>query len=146
MNWKESLKDMLHSTTSGHQVVADSQESRRKQVNKFFSLLQAAFEEIKGEIEKHGRRVDIMIGKYACAIEIYDGNRLEFNYAVKVLRYAAATDGQHGFYDTTSYSTKYSVQRYKFAEIHKIDEQRIIRDFMRSYEKQLKKYAAEEPH
>ena len=143
MEWKQNLNNMLSNAVRKGQSIQATERRDQTQINEFFSLIIEAFEEIKVEVEKHGRRVEINSGKYACPIDIYYGNRLEFNYAVKVLKYVRTAKGDYSFYSANSFDPKNNVQRYNLATIHKIDKERIIRDFMRSYQKHLANPASE---
>ncbi|MDF2440233.1 MAG: hypothetical protein JWN98_1217 [Abditibacteriota bacterium] len=138
MDWKKNLTSMLLNSVEEAQSVQETSRQDQERINKFFSLVKEAFEEIKAEIEKYGRRVDIHLGKTTYAIDIYNGSKMEFTYAVKVRRYTPTVKGDYNFYGANRFDPKDCAQRYNFTKIHTIDKERIIQDFMTAYQKQIR--------
>lgn len=136
-NWKSNLNHLL--TTIEQEALASQQkqDEELRKTRDFYALVAGAFDEIKLEVEKTGRRVDVRCDQYACALQIYVSGRNEFSYTVKVYS-SDFTPSRRNRNPLAPSDERENGTRYTFTEIHRIGKERIIADALRQYRRQVK--------
>jgi hypothetical protein len=102
-NWKSNLSDFFDKQDQKAQADADKQTETQSQVENYLATEVApALEELKSELEKHGRQVSVHTGAESATIDVsFEGNE-EFCFTVKTLgsgvhpetRFRGKTDGK----------------------------------------------------
>ncbi len=86
-DWRDRLRDIMENvapTRSEQEVRREKIESRRREIEHFIqNTVLPAFEEIRKELEKYGRRAEIVPGRYKARLEVYHNDLEEFSYVVR---------------------------------------------------------------
>ncbi|MEA5445112.1 hypothetical protein VCB98_04665 [Gammaproteobacteria bacterium AB-CW1] len=86
-NWREKLRSMVEesSQSRSEQLAAQERvEKRREEIRQFIQdPVLPAFEDIKEELEKYGRVVEITPGKYKARLVVYLNDAEEFSYVIR---------------------------------------------------------------
>jgi hypothetical protein len=137
-NWKDDLKSFFEG-----QKFDKSQKEKdaeiKSQVKKFYSSkVQPAFKNLKKELERYGREVDIAVSDNFAAIEVNFRGRLEMSYQIKVRQVFPYPEMHYqdssgnGIWAEGAF--REGVQKYSISDIPK---EEIIQNFLREYKSRL---------
>jgi hypothetical protein len=137
-DWQDDLKSFFKAQK------ADSDQRRKddeinSQVKKFYtSKVKPAFKELKKELERYGRDVQIAVGDRFATIEVNFEGRLELNYQVKVNQVCPYPEmyyqDESGNRIWTEGAFKEGVQKYSVSDLPR---EEIIKNFLREYKSRL---------
>lgn len=86
-NWQEKLKSLIEegSQSAGQHKEAQLRvEERREEIKQFIQdTVLPAFNDIKAELEKYERQVEITPGKYKARLVVYHNDAEEFSYVIR---------------------------------------------------------------
>jgi choline/glycine/proline betaine transport protein len=87
-DWKKDLNDLFKQKKAKKEIEKEKINKHSLEAEKFYlSVVIPAFEELKPELEKHGREVKINVSKKRASIRVnYEGN-LEIGYEINVRIY-----------------------------------------------------------
>lgn len=84
-DWKSDLDSFFEAKASREEKQSKNLEANRKRVSDYISsVVIPAFEELKIELEKHGREVTIHMGSDLASLEVNYQMDLELDYRFKV--------------------------------------------------------------
>lgn len=86
-NWQEKLKNLIEEgsqSASQHREAQRRVEERREEIKQFIQdPVLPAFNDIKTELEKYERQVEITPGKYKARLVVYHNDAEEFSYVIR---------------------------------------------------------------
>ena len=86
-NWREKLKNMVENAPGKQSSQARAQqrvEERRAEIRQFIDdTVLPAFNEIKTELEKYDREVEVTPGKYKARLVVFRNEAEEFSYVIR---------------------------------------------------------------
>jgi hypothetical protein len=88
-NWKNKLSNFFEKQSQEKEGKEEKQSHEKLRVEKFYStIVHPAFEELKSELKKHGREVDVYTQRrdFASIIVQFEGEE-ELDYSIEVMLY-----------------------------------------------------------
>lgn len=86
-NWQDKLRQLVEEapgSTADKLAAQEKVERRRAEIMHFIQeTVRPAFEDIKRELEKYGREVEIVPGKYKARLMVYLNEAEEFSYVIR---------------------------------------------------------------
>lgn len=142
-DWKTRLKDAINKP-SPQQPTKAIEPSRRRIETFFDEIAIPAFTEIRDELAKYGRRVDINRSPHLITLVVWKDGREEFSYAIKghayhKMSFAFPEFPEFGSIDEPAiYKADILVDRNvreSTRDITELSKEDIIEDFIADYEK-----------
>ena len=136
--WKDDLKSFFEA-----QKIDKKQEGKKdaikSDIEKFYSSkVKPAFRELKKELEKYGRDVQVAVGESYGAIEVSYQGRLELNYQVKVRKIYPYPETHYqdrsgnGIWAEGAF--RLGIQKF---DVYGLSKEEILQNFMREYKSRL---------
>jgi len=146
-DWEKDLSHFFEKRESKKQHNEEKVKQKKSEVESFYSLkVVPAFEELKNELEKHGREVSVYASKEHASIAVKFEGVEEYHYAIKVRIFP-----NRAFpYPETHFTSKKDGKSYKSEgfirsgsqdyDIADISKEEIIHNFLEGYKLHVEYY------
>ena len=139
-DWKKDLNELFNKKEIKEQQNEEKMRKVELEVKRFYSsIVNSAFQEIKSELEKHDRKVEVYIGKKYASITVKFQRIEELIYSVKVYMSprGASPYPEIKFIDAKDKKRSSAIGQYGISsndyDITNITKEIIIKDFLRQY-------------
>lgn len=149
-DWRSRMKEMLGRARPGGERGLSVQEARRTVSEFIDSTVLPAFEELKQELEQHGREVVIDRGPHEAGLTVFNQGKEEFSFAVRGrvyhrLSFAFPEVGSDKEPRVTRAEVVLSGGRMHGHQVQRYSKEAIIQEFLDEYAKWMGWSAQEKP-